>query len=351
MSTLPLFTRCAHCQTVFRITAPQLQARGGQVRCGRCLQVFDGLAGLQAEAPQSAAQSPGSQPDEIRADASPAEVLQADVLQPVAAQGDTVPAAGIAAEVAAEQPPVAVEDTPVSAVEDLQPVVENHDAVASSEPAAEAEKEWIEIQEAPDPAASDAGDAAAEPVATTTEAKPDPLIDEDNPFVPRPPVIEPRRRAWAVASALLLVVIAGQAIYFYRGEVAARHALARDWITAACAVAGCTVEMPQRPKSVLIEGSDLQVIDPARPERIQLTATLRNHAGHAVGFPALDLVLTNANDHTLARRIFVPGEYLPRGVDRGAGLAANAEMTVRLALDAGSLGASGFRLAVLAAAP
>ncbi len=194
MSTLPLFTRCAHCQTVFRITAPQLQARGVQVRCGRCLQVFDGLAGLQAEAPQSAAQSPGSQPDEIRADASPAEVLQADVLQPVAAQGDTVPAAGIAAEVAAEQPPVAVEDTPVSAVEDLQPVVENHDAVASSEPAAEAEKEWIEIQEAPGTPAVDAGDAAAEPVATTTEAKPDALIDEDNPFVPRPPVIEPRRR-------------------------------------------------------------------------------------------------------------------------------------------------------------
>lgn len=345
MSSLPLFTRCAHCQTVFRITAPQLQARGGQVRCGRCLQVFDGLAGLQAEAPQSS----GSQSDAMQPDASPAEALQSDVLQPAAAQGDTAPAAGIAAEVAAEQPQVAVEDTPVSAAEDLQPVIENHDAVASSERAAEAEKEWIERQEAPDPAASDAGDAAA--VAATTEAKPDALIDEDNPFVPRPPVIEPRRRAWAVASALLLVVIAGQVIYFYRGEVAARHALARDWITAACAVAGCTVEMPQRPKSVLIEGSDLQVIDPARPERIQLTATLRNHAGHAVGFPALDLVLTNANDHTLARRIFVPGEYLPAGVDRGAGLAANAEMTVRLALDAGSLGASGFRLAVLAAAP
>jgi hypothetical protein len=103
------------------------------------------------------------------------------------------------------------------------------------------------------------------------------------------------------------------------------------------------------PKSVLIEASDLQLMDPARPERIQLTATLRNHAGHAVAYPALDLVLTNANDHTLARRIFLPAEYLGGGRDVQGGLAANAELTVRLALDAGNLGAAGFRLAVLAA--
>lgn len=350
MNALPLFTRCAHCQTVFRITAPQLQARGGQVRCGRCLQVFDGLAGLQAEAPQpAAAQADAIQPDAAQPELSPPGELLPDVPLPAAAQPDTVAAMETAAEVVAAPLPATTEDVLVTAAEDRQPVIDSPDAAPPSEPVPETEKEWIEIQQAPDAAAADPDDASAEKVAATVETEPP--IDEDNPFVPRPPVIEPRRRVWAAASALLFVVMAGQAIYFYRGEVAARHALAREWITAACAAAGCTVEMPQRPKSVLIEGSDLQVIDPARPEQIQLTATLRNHAGYAVGFPALDLVLTNANDHTLARRIFVPGEYLPRDVDRGAGLAANAEMTVRLALDAGSLGASGFRLAVLAAAP
>jgi hypothetical protein len=60
-------------------------------------------------------------------------------------------------------------------------------------------------------------------------------------------------------------------------------------------------------------------------------------------------VLTNANDHTLARRVFLPAEYLdPTSVATG-GLAPKAEATVRLTLDTGELGAAGFRLAVLAA--
>ena len=109
------------------------------------------------------------------------------------------------------------------------------------------------------------------------------------------------------------------------------------------------MRLPQRPQSILIEASDLQVIDPANPYRIQLTATLRNHAGYDVAYPALDLVLTNVNDHTLARRIFLPADYLGAGSDIDAGIAANAEMTVRLALETGNLGAAGFRLAVLAA--
>jgi len=35
-----VYTRCPQCQTVFRITAAQLEARDGMVRCGRCQHVF-----------------------------------------------------------------------------------------------------------------------------------------------------------------------------------------------------------------------------------------------------------------------------------------------------------------------
>ena len=35
-----MYTRCPQCQTVFRITAAQLKARDGMVRCGRCQHVF-----------------------------------------------------------------------------------------------------------------------------------------------------------------------------------------------------------------------------------------------------------------------------------------------------------------------
>lgn len=38
------YTRCPGCTTVFRVTPEQLARRAGQVRCGQCKTVFDGLA-------------------------------------------------------------------------------------------------------------------------------------------------------------------------------------------------------------------------------------------------------------------------------------------------------------------
>jgi len=46
------FTRCPGCSTIFRVTPPQLALRGGQVRCGHCHTVFDGVASLVSLAPQ-----------------------------------------------------------------------------------------------------------------------------------------------------------------------------------------------------------------------------------------------------------------------------------------------------------
>jgi predicted Zn finger-like uncharacterized protein len=292
---MPLITRCAHCHTVFRITAEQLQAHGGQVRCGRCMQVFNGLAALS--------------PDVAMATA------------PVVEPPPAAPAA-LAAE-----PPLAAA-VPAATAEPL-PVV----AEAVIDPLAEP----VELAE---PMPLEQAELAASAGA------------DDNPFLqeePAPQASAPRRVLAAGACLLLLIGLAAQAVYFYRGEIAARHSQARAWLAAACAQLGCTVELPQRPKSLLIEASDLQSIDPARPDRIQLTATLRNHAPHDVAYPALDLVLTNANDHTLARRIFLPHEYLGSGRDPRAGIAANAELTVRIGLETGNLGAAGFRLAVLPA--
>jgi len=38
------YTRCPGCTTVFRVTPEQLATRTGQVRCGQCKTVFDGIA-------------------------------------------------------------------------------------------------------------------------------------------------------------------------------------------------------------------------------------------------------------------------------------------------------------------
>jgi len=45
-----LFTQCSKCETVFKLSAEVLRAAGGQVRCGKCGEVFNALAHLAEDA-------------------------------------------------------------------------------------------------------------------------------------------------------------------------------------------------------------------------------------------------------------------------------------------------------------
>lgn len=45
-----MFTQCVKCETVFRLSADALRAAGGQVRCGRCGEVFNALSRLAENA-------------------------------------------------------------------------------------------------------------------------------------------------------------------------------------------------------------------------------------------------------------------------------------------------------------
>lgn len=45
-----MFTQCYKCETVYRLSAESLRAAGGQVRCGRCGEVFNALARLAEDA-------------------------------------------------------------------------------------------------------------------------------------------------------------------------------------------------------------------------------------------------------------------------------------------------------------
>ena len=51
-SDLILYTQCSKCETVFKLSAEVLRAAGGQVRCGKCGEIFNALAHL-AEDPSA----------------------------------------------------------------------------------------------------------------------------------------------------------------------------------------------------------------------------------------------------------------------------------------------------------
>jgi hypothetical protein len=207
--------------------------------------------------------------------------------------------------------------------------------------------EPVEPAQAPPPQPAQAPAAAAGQGGKDYGPAPEQLALDEALFAD--PAQARRDRLWAVGAALLVFVLAGQAAYHYRAELAVQYPGLKPYLVKLCEPLQCKVLPPQRPRQISIEASDLQATDPARPGLIQLTATLRNHAGHDLGYPALDLVLTNTKEHTLARRVFLPKDYLEPGKDVAAGLPANAEITIRLDLETGDLGPAGFRLDLLPA--
>jgi predicted Zn finger-like uncharacterized protein len=295
---MSLLTRCPRCTTLFRVTPAQLQAKAGTVRCGRCMNVFDAY---QALAPEQG------------------NTLAAPALEPAAA-----PAA---------QPVVAA---PLTAT---QAQVRNTSEAASAPMSGAA---GAEVSRAASGGSQPPAVAAAAPPATSALRLPRPDLQR---LLHKPTTAQ----LWSAAASALAFLLALQLVFGYRSELAARYPSARSTFTAICDRVGCSVPLPQRPDLVHIEASDVHMIDANRPQLIQLTATLRSYAGYDLAYPALDLVLTNANEHALARRVFTPDEYLDQTRDPQAGISANAEITVALDLDTGNLNAAGFRLDLLPA--
>ena len=292
---MSMITQCPACGTAFRVTPPQLQAQHGMVRCGRCAQVFDGFETLATQ----------------RDDQPPDTAAQLAVADP-----RLEPAAG-----PAMHPAVAIaQSAQVEAAREPKFVVP-HAALQSEFPTPERSRQTTDSASPPVPVAA--------------------AFDDES--------LRQRRGGWALGILLLLVALAVQGAYVYRSDIAARVPEARPYLDRMCELLSCTAALPQRPRLISIEGSDMQATDPANRGLIALTATLRNNAPTELGYPALDVVLTDTKEHTVARRVFLPAEYRDAGMDARAGIPPNAEVTVRLDIDSGDLGAAGFRLALLPA--
>jgi predicted Zn finger-like uncharacterized protein len=92
---LSLVTRCPNCGTAFRVQRDQLSARSGTVRCGKCGDMFDGVAALVVEGTEPLALDPSPQlglfdPSRRPAPAAPAGLGEAPL--PAFLEEDAPPA-------------------------------------------------------------------------------------------------------------------------------------------------------------------------------------------------------------------------------------------------------------------
>jgi predicted Zn finger-like uncharacterized protein len=281
------FTRCPGCKTIFRVTSQQLAMRGGQVRCGHCHTVFDGVAALLSLAPR-----PRAERDEPEFD-----------------------------EAALGPPTVTLRNA--QALE-LPPGPDESDR--HTEPSAAADA---------DSGVQDFADAEAAYAAR---------------FAWQEKGAKRRLPGWVYATSVpvLVLLLAAQALFHFRDAIAAHWPQTKPALITLCAAAGCQLRALQEINGLSIEASDLQA-DPAHKGLLILSATIRNRVPYPLAYPYLELTLSDIQKETqqdvvVVRRAFAPQEYVSGAADLEGGIPGNSELNVKLFIDASATTQAGYQV-------
>jgi len=389
-------TCCPDCQTIFRVTSEQLKARAGKVRCGQCRRVFNALDSLLDDAellvaaatpptpptaPARAAQTPlqGEAPRPTQASlasetprlldseeetvAEPAPAVAGLLREEVdAAEGEGDGEKGEEAD--ADEHAPASHDPPGRSEPFFSAYALDH--IAESTQPAHArhtihERALLDRRSSPP---SDSPPITGERATTVAEMAP--IGDAEHRLPPRENKEEPAYDRWlegaisqpvppvvgkALAAPFVIVIVLltltliGQTIFHFRGVIALTTPSTRPALTALSAALGTNIPLPKHVDLVSIEASDLQS-EPGRNKLLALQATLRNRASYAQAYPAIELTLTDTTDKAIVRRVFTADEYLTTTQLAENSFNANADLEVRLWLDAKEVNAAGYRLYV-----
>ncbi|PVX38348.1 putative Zn finger-like uncharacterized protein [Janthinobacterium sp. 78] len=404
---MALATKCPHCNTIFRVAADQLKLRGGIVRCGTCREVFDGNAALVDPAAASpfltsgpGAAAPLSTTDPANhslpsaTDDEPIYSLDFDTsfdpfgILPATAQlkDDEDDGEHIELDLDVSLPDEALDDAPLELpVEtpaelpepplprpmapfkrrqvDDAPAFATYLRDSRREPSLEtvaapvvpAEKVSLDK---PTPArreptlADHAFDALpAAPVA------PEPAEEQDDPVLPPADdepafVIQGRRReqsgkalriAMATGSVVLLLLLLLQVMTTFRNPLAAQFPQWKPTLVALCKLSGCQVDLPAQIEALSVEQGELQTL---KEHTFSYVSLLRNQSRSVQAWPSIELILNDANDKPVLRRVIAPRDYLPATIDVSQGFAPRSEQTIKLYFALDQLTASGYHIAI-----
>jgi predicted Zn finger-like uncharacterized protein len=377
---MALATRCPHCKTTFKVANDQLKLRAGLVRCGACKEIFNGIEHLlrpdtveKLAADTAPATAPPPTP------VTEAEPAVKQTIAPVEEARDIASflrGRPVVAEAGSEFPEPAEAEQPryvapagppdysyKSAENDpLQRMTLMDFSYADDEPgeegatAGKARPEQLK----PDPDQPDPLEEAIEalqrkPLRGTKQSgrkhrKAAPETEdsegEEPSFVKqgrrRERISRALRPFMGIGSGLLLAALIAQSAYVFRNQVAVWFPQAKPAISRACAILHCQVGLPAQIEAVSIESSELQALAPEK-NAFSLTFLLRNHSGTPQAWPNIELTLNDANEKAIARRVFIPRDYLGTQQDL-TGFAAKSEQSFKLFFELSEIKASGYRV-------
>ena len=373
---MALATQCPHCHTTFRVAHDQLKLRAGLVRCGACKKIFNGIENLlrtddaqerivepiigRAPPPEEAAPS-RQVPDEA---VTPPVVAESQAAGPESAEAKEPPSQ--------EQPPVRTDDQymPSRPVDTLNgsSTREENDPLLRMTLMDITSRRQVQDAENIDNGSTGTGEASdshdlLDQAMDDLQSKPfrnpgsesedtDPLDRADDAHYEEPSFVTRARRKQRLSSALqiilafgstiLLIALAAQGLYIFRDQIAARFPQTRQALVNACSRIGCQVGLPAQIDAVSIESNELQALS-SDGSTLSLNVLLRNHSTVSQAWPNIELTLNDATEKPIARRVFMPSDYLA-ATDFRKGFAPNSEQPVKLVVELTRLKPSGYRV-------
>lgn len=384
---MALATQCPHCHTVFRVAHDQLKLRAGLVRCGACKQIFNGIENLlRADDAQASVANPTvgqpPPPGEVSSIETPSvssrPALDEIATPPVAAEPQAAEAKPATAEESSsheqfadnahdEYVPVRSAATAASRIEEstareeTDPLlrmtlvdIASHRQAKDAENANAGSMDTGGASEDRDPLDRAMEDLQSKPLRNPESGNEDgdPLDHVDDAYYEEPSFVTRARRRQRFSSALqitlgfgsavFLAALLAQGLYLFRDQVAVRFPQTRQALMNACSRIGCQVGLPAQIDAVSIESNELQALS-SDGSRLSLNVLLRNHSTLPQAWPNIELTLNDTAEKPIARRVFVPAEYLP-AADFRKGFAPNSEQPVKLVVELTRLKPSGYRV-------
>lgn len=315
-------TSCPECRTTFRVSQDQLGLRRGLVRCGQCNAVFNAYDTLLPELEGA--------PPTMTTDAAPA--LERDAAEPPMAP--RAQAGDEPGRVQAREEVGAAEGDPLGPEEVLAGVDPSLSILAPQALGSYGARG--------EPSRLPTADAVAE------DESPDAILLSELPN--RKPAAGGRQPAWKLALQLVFLLLLGlslaaQLAYFLRAELAAAVPGARPALEALCRPLDCLVPLPRQLTTQAIVSSSLEH-DAEQKSRTRLSFLLANRTNQTQAWPHVVLTLSDVREAPVARKVFAPEEYLPRGVSPRAGFPPQSEQEAALDLDIGNLAATSYVIGV-----
>jgi predicted Zn finger-like uncharacterized protein len=191
-------------------------------------------------------------------------------------------------------------------------------------------------------------------------ARPTPAARVEQARVPEPiplisdlsspaPAARATRPGFLIAgSGVLTLMLIGQLLFFYPGDMAPPESPWRPAVARLCETLGCN--LVPRQHLGLIELVETRVAPhPPYDKALRIHATLVNRADTVQPFPLMEVSLTSLNGLTVARRDFAPAEYLESPAQAQEGMPSHVAMAVQLDITHPDRRALGYEIQLLPA--